>query len=178
MTQLIASYHYDVRKLGPANAKGRLNQLFDEDAYVIIRSTRDCLAYQLYLLGCITWDSLKSWASKKQYIRNIYRQLDLCLFALYCRILQRAGVKLGKEEFNASLEQEYDAADKSWGTVTKGLIDYTMEHFKAAGRQVLKQDGVRLTPANYVKSVKLMNDLLYTMPKKPLNLAQELPIAK
>jgi hypothetical protein len=108
MTQLIGSYHYDVRKLGPANAKGRLNQLFDQDEYAIIRRTQDRLAYQLYLLAC----------------------------------------------------------------------DYIMEHFKAADRQMLKQEGVRLTPANYVKSVKFITDLLHRTPKKALKLAQELPIAE
>jgi hypothetical protein len=178
MTQLIASYHYDVRKLGPANAKGRLNQLFDEDEYAIIRNTQDRLAYQLYLLGCITWDSLKWWSSRRQYIRNMYRQVHLCLFALYCRILQQGGVKLGAEELNASLEHEYNIRDKSWDTVTKALIDYIMEHFTAADRQTLKRDGIRLTPANYVKSGTLMTDLLDTLPKTALKLAKELPIAK
>jgi len=178
MTQLIASYHYDVRKLGPANAKGRLHLLFDQDEYAIIRTTEERLAYQLHLLGCITWDSLKWWSSRRQSIRNMYRQVDLCLFALYCHILQRAGIKLGAEEFNAPLRREYDTLDESWYTVSKALFDYIMEHFKAADRQVRKQEGVRLTPANYVKSVKFMTDLLHRTPKKALKLAQELPIAE
>jgi hypothetical protein len=39
MTQLIAAYHYNQRRLGPAAAYGRLNDLFEEDAYAAIRNT-------------------------------------------------------------------------------------------------------------------------------------------
>jgi hypothetical protein len=39
---------------------------------------------------------------------------------------------------------------------------------------MLKQDGVRLTPANYVKNTALMSDLLESMPTRLLKLGREL----
>jgi AIPR protein len=39
LTQLIAADHYDRKKLGPAQAQGKLNELFEEEPYSVIRNT-------------------------------------------------------------------------------------------------------------------------------------------
>jgi len=70
MVQLIASSHYNSRKLGPAVAQGQINLLFEEDSYAVIRSTSPEKAYQLFVLGEIMGSSLRRLRGSKRYIAN------------------------------------------------------------------------------------------------------------
>jgi hypothetical protein len=160
MTQLIASYHYDRKKLGPAVAQGKLNELFEEEAYSVIRGTRAAHAYQLYLLAEIIDRTLKRLAAKKQYIANVKGYVDLCTFACVCRILREAGMAFGNEKSNEKFEAQYDGDDPAWKKAVKGLIDHIYTEFRLAGKRALREEGSTLTPANYFKSVTLIGELL------------------
>jgi hypothetical protein len=59
----------------------------------------------------------------------------------------------------------YENPDKRWK-----MTAITSKHRVV----MLKQDGVRLTPANYVKNTALMSDLLESMPTRLLKLGREL----
>jgi len=103
-TQLIASYHFDRKKLGPAVAQGNLNELFEEDTYAIIRSTPPQLVYQLYLLAEISGRCLRRLSGARQYISNVYGYINLSVFSLVCRALSESGLSFGDEDLESSLE--------------------------------------------------------------------------
>jgi hypothetical protein len=160
MTQLISAFHYDRKKLGPAVAQGKLKELFEEDAYSLIRKTSPILAYQLYLLAEINDRAIKRLAGRRQYIANVRGYVDLAVFALLCKILRQNGIGLGKEKLNQALEAEYAEDHQSWESSIKDIIDHVLEHFKNASASTLKQEGWEITPANYFKSATLIADLL------------------
>ena len=159
MTQLIAAYRYDLKKLGPGVAQGRLNTLFEEEPYEVIRDTQPALAYQLYLLSKISDRSLSRLSYKKQYIGNVYGYIDLCVFALLCKIFRNEGVKLGSEEVGQRLELEYNADANIWEKEIKGLVDYILADFKRAFAVLWRTKKKELTPANYFKNATMIDEL-------------------
>ncbi len=160
MTQLIAAYHYDSKKLGPAAAHGRLNDLFEEDAYGIIRSTPSNLAYQLYVLAEITGRWLKRLSGQKNYISNVHGYIDLALFALVCRILAESHIKLGTQAIEHRLEAAYDEDAAGWSKGIKWLVDHILDHYKQESKRVMRRDQNTLTPANFFKNAKYIRQLI------------------
>lgn len=159
-TQLIASHNYGVKKLGPAVAQGKLNELFEEDPYTIIRSTPPRVVYQLYLLAEISGRCLRRLSNSKQYISNVYGYVDLSAFALLCRILSESGVTWGDEALELALETAHDDDNKEWLPLVKRLVDHILADYRHAKNTVLRTEDVELTPANYFKSVKYMGRLV------------------
>jgi hypothetical protein len=174
MTQLIGSYYYDRRKLGPAIAQGNLNSLFEEEAYLRIRSTSPEMAYQLYLLAEIVDRSLRRLGNQKKYIRNVRGYVDLSVFALLCRVFREAGVGFGKVAVTAVLEEQYEADDPTWDRTAKAVVDHALEAFDKASDRALKRDGRTLTPANFFKNASLVGDLMRRpMPTPVRKIAEE-----
>jgi len=163
-TQLIASYHHTQKKLGPAVAQGKLNELFEEDTYAIIRNTPPGLAYQLYLLGEISERCLKRLSGSKKYILNVYGYIDLSAFSLLCRLLAESGVYLGEEALEQVLERTLGEDSKEWIPLMKRLVDHILADYQRAKNRTLRTDRVELTPANYFKSVTHVGLLL----KRPI----------
>ena len=175
MTQLIAAYHFDRKKLGPAVAQGQLNTLFEEDTYAIIRNTRPPLAYQIYLLSEICGRSLKRLSGKRRYIENVYGYVDLCLFALLCKIVKGVHIELGKEAVGKALEGEYDSDAVAWERATKGLVDYILADFRAASAATWKSKRKILTPANYFKNATWIEGLIAKqIPQRLCKIASDL----
>jgi hypothetical protein len=176
MTQLIAAHHYDRKKLGPAAAHGRLNALFEEDAYAIIRATPPNLAYQIYLLAefCERW--LKRLSNQKQYIANVYGYIDLALFALLCRIFAESHIRLGTESMEQRLDSAYDEDAAGWRDAIKQLVDHILSHYKQTSKRVMKKDGNTLTPANYFKNATYIGQLIAKpIPRRVRAIAHLLP---
>jgi AIPR protein len=159
MTQLIAAYNYDRRKLGPAIGQGSLNLLFEGDAYAQIRSTPPVLTYQLYLLADTTDRVLKTWAGKKRYIRNVKGYIDLAAFAWLCKVLRHGGVVFGKEESNQVFEAQR-ANRGVWEATVKHIVDLIVTELEKASATALRREGKTLTPANYFKSTTLIGALM------------------
>ncbi len=160
MTQLIAAFNYDRRSLGPAEAQGHLKELFEEETYSLIRTTPPTLAYQLYLIGEINDRVLKTWASRKQYIRNVKGYVDLAAFARLCKALRESGVAFGTEDLNQVFETQYQAHRRTWETGIKDILDFIVADFEKAVSLVLRRDGKTLTPANYFKNTTLIRALM------------------
>ncbi len=160
MTQLIGSYYHGRKGLGPAVAQGNLNDLFEEDAYSLIRNTSPTMAYQLYLLAEMIDRTLRRLADRKKYIRNVRGYVDLSTFAILCSVLREGGIQFGKETLSESLEDAYDADEGIWDTTVKGVVDHTLEGYEKAGRIALRREGKRLTPANYFKNTTLIAELM------------------
>ena len=166
-TQLIAAYYYDRKKLGPAVAQGKLNELFEEDTYAIIRSTSPHLVYQLYLLAEILERCLRRLSSAKQYISSVHGYIDLSAFSLICRSLFEAGLRLGDETLESAIENAYNNDSNEVLPVMKCLVDHILSDYKRAKGKALRMDDVELTPANYFKSTKHIAVLLdKPMPRK------------
>ena len=159
-TQLIASYYHDQKKLGPAVAQGKLNELFEEDTYTIIRSSPPRLVYQLYLLAEISGRCLRRLSSSKQYISNVYGYIDLSAFSLICRALSEAGLPLGEEDLEFAIEKAYDEDSHEWLPAMKCLVDHILADYSRAKRKALRQEDSELTAANYFKSTKHIGLLL------------------
>lgn len=160
MTQLIAAFNFDRKKLGPAVAQAGLNTLFEEEAYSLIRNTPPALAHQLYVLAEINDRALKTWAGKKQYIRNVRGYVDLAAFAWLCKILREGKVVFGKEDVNGALDAQYAAHKRIWETTTKGVVDLILADLQKASATALRREGTTLTPANYFKNTTLIGDLM------------------
>lgn len=160
MTQLIASFYFDRRGLGPAVAQGRLNSLFEEEPYALVRVTRPAMAYQLYLLAEIVERAMRRLAARKKYIRNVRGYADLSTFSLVARALREGGVQFGRENLNAVFEEQHHADKTIWETAVKAAIDHVLADFERVSAVALRRDGKRLTPANYFKNTTLVSNLM------------------
>jgi len=175
MTQLIAAYHYERRKLGPATAQGRLNDLFEEGSYSIIRETPPAKVYQLYLLADILDWYLKSLREKKKYIKNLHGYPDLAVFAIICKIIRESGTSLGSETYEEHLITEYDRVSPQWERLIKQIIDHILICYKRESVAVWRREGARLTHANYFKSSTMLNKVMNAkIPLKITRMAKHL----
>jgi len=169
MMQLIASSHYNSRKLGPSVAQGQINLLFEEDSYAVIRSTSPEKAYQLFVLGEIMGWSLWRLRGSKRYIANLKTYIDLCLYALICKALFESGISLGKEALNERLEALLKTKATDWDKPIKALVDIIAKKFKVEQARVLKKEGKELSVANFVKSRTHMTNLIATSIPKAIS---------
>jgi uncharacterized spore protein YtfJ len=152
MTQIIASYYYNKKGLGPAEANGRLNDLFDEDAYKHIRDTSPELTYQLYLVNELMRYYLNELRRNKKYIFNVQTHIKYCLFTLICRVLDSNGIKWGSDEVTKLFEYElYDEENSVWRELIKSSIDYILTFYKKQ-EKLLKKKHIELTYPNYFKN--------------------------
>jgi hypothetical protein len=177
MTQLIAAYNFDEKGLGPAIAQGRLNSLFEEDEYAVIRNCEPDLAYQLYLLAEITSYALRKLSAQKRYIANVRGYIDLSVFSVVCKVFHERGLVLGDQKSHKFFEDECENPDHFWERMIKAVVDHVLRDFKVASATTFRAESKRLTSANYFKNATLINDLL----KKPLpinlrKLAKELEL--
>lgn len=152
LTQLLASYYWDSKLLGPIAARRELGQLFDGKGYDKIKSTAPELAYQIHLLEAVLGKCVKELSVNKQYIANLERHMRLSLFALTVRALQAAGAPWGYSEFTKVLEEELDAPNKSWNPFAKQVIDFIHSRYKDDAKNYKKKEGKPLPFVNYFKS--------------------------
>ena len=123
LTQLIASYYYNEKYLGPAIAKQSINDLFTKNkAYEKIQSTNPAVAYQIFLLNGIIGDSLY-YLRNFQYINNIKKHARLAIFAIYCKLINDHKNYWGTKDFSEFLETYYwDYNEIPWNRITKSII--------------------------------------------------------
>lgn len=158
LTQLIASFYWNSKKLGPAIAKSSLGELFEGEAYDLIHHISPELAYQTWLVGWNLDTCYWQLAKSKKYIANLRGHIDLTLFALIQKVLRSAGARWGNPEFTQLLEQQWDS-DKwwtgqfvRWRQLTKACVDYIRAYYDKENARFLKTEGYRLAYANYFKS--------------------------
>ena len=172
MTQLIASYHYDKKSLGPAIAHGQLNELFEEEPYRIIRETQPELAYQLYLLVGYIYFYIQNLKNKRKYIQSIASYIELCLFAYVCRVFKQYNhFKWGNEEFTAILEKDDEDNSKQWEIFLKDCIDVIVADYEKESKKAWKKNEVDLTAANYFKSRSYITPLFSRPIPRPVSIA-------
>jgi hypothetical protein len=149
-TQLISSYYWSKRHLGPAATKN-VAQLFEGEPYEKIRETQPELAFQLFLLDDPLQETRKKLAAKKVYIRNLKSYAYFALFSVVIRALTEIGAKWGDAKLTEQLH---------WEKLTKACIDHVLAAFEKESRGYRKREGEELTYANYFKNQGAMDRML------------------
>jgi AIPR protein len=168
LTQLIASYHWSKRGLGPVVAK-KVKELFEGDVYETLRETRTELAFQIHLLDADLWGCQRDLASEKVYVRNLKSYGYFAMFALAVRALQEAGAKWGDSALTDHLHGQwpewYPNHYKRWKELAKACIDYILTAFKRESGKYTRRSAEELTYANYFKNQGYISQFL----KAPLS---------
>jgi len=161
--QLIASYHWDNKHLGPVAAKGGRGGLFEEKPYKTIRDTPPELVYQIYLLSGIVDHSMKELSVSKRYVDELATYLRLALFSLSVKALQACGAEFGESELTAPLESRAVPGYR-WRRFCKSGIDMIRATYKDEAKRYRKKTGKNLTLANFSRAREYVGKLL----QKPL----------
>lgn len=163
MTQLIAAYYYDNKKLGPANAQAQLNTLFEEDTYSVIREMSPAAVYQLYLLSEVVTQCLKQLSLKKTYARNLHGHADLAVFSIVCKIIKESGLILGGDKYEKLLEREREEPSKHWLAVINSIVDVIRKNYEKCAASISKSEEKPLSIANYFKNRTMVNNVVYAL---------------
>lgn len=168
LTQLIASYYWSKPRLGPAAAK-KVAELFEGEAYETIRETSPELVFQIHLLDSDLWECEGDLAREKVYIHNLKTYAYFAVFALAVRALQEMGAKWGDPTLTEHLHgQEKDwelTYYRLWKKLAKACIDHVHAAFMKESRKYSRQEGEKLTYANYFKN----QSYIVRMLKSPLS---------
>ena len=155
LTQLIASYFWDVKQLGPIAAKGNLADLFDGEIYDHIRTkTSPELAYQLYLLDQMIHLCVKELSEQTQYAAELASYGRFALFAMCSRALKAKGAPFGELRFSDVLERELvaPASWQAWKVFCKVGLASIWSAYKEYIKFQKKQTRREPSLANYTKS--------------------------
>src|ERR1700723_139853 len=178
LAQLISSFYFDKKPLGPANAKAAVGELFEGKAYDLIRVASPEICYQVFLLSEIVEDCFSELAETKRYIRNLRGHANLGLFSMIVRVLSTGGLKFGKKTTSDLLEAESEKKFRLFTTLTQLMILSAHETYRIELKRYIRQ-GRELTLNNFFKSYKSVNKLLNSpRPKGSLELARRIVSAK
>ncbi|HKS93106.1 MAG TPA: AIPR family protein [Gammaproteobacteria bacterium] len=170
LTQLIASYHYKNKKLGPAAAKVSVSKLFDRKPYELIEKTAPEVAYQLCLLWVIMQRVSRGIPSYSK-LGQIAKHGNLMTSTIICRALKNTDYNLGVQRTRRLLEVVLD--DTAWQESQKRWIRLIRSGFKASQKLFIAARGKygRLTENNYFKSNKYIQKSLRKAIPKAVNAA-------
>ena len=160
LTQLIASYHWQKKSMGPAVAKSKLGELFEDDTYRIIAETSPEMAYQLYKFWELVKEALGHWAERRQYIDAVRRHIGFALFALLVHAWESAGAKWGKHDFTRSLEEEWDKNPSPFHSLTKQAVDHFLQFYARRNKKYRREEGKDLSLGNFFKSQTYVKEVL------------------
>lgn len=157
LTQLIASYHWQNPRLGPAAAK-RVGELFEGEPYDRVRQTPVEVAFELFLLDKLLDDARRDLAKTKVYVRNLKSYEHFALVSLAVRALTEIHVEWGQHDLSTRLVElhklPYVIRATAWRKFTKSCIDHIVNAFKKEAKKNLRRGGEELTNANYFKNQK------------------------
>jgi hypothetical protein len=161
MTQIIACYHWDHKKLGPALAR-YVGKLFDASVYEIITTTKPETAYQLYLLNNIIVGYFTELLSVGKKYHKFKKYINQSLLSLICKQIEQSGIKLGDSALTPVLEElqsdEWEYKDLS--KLIKLTVSFIDRQYQAAAAVYKKKEGYALTIANFFKSPSSMSQLM------------------
>ncbi len=160
LTQLIASYQWRRKSMGPAVAKARLGELFEDDNYKVVVQTTPEVAYQMYKFWELVEDALRHWAERRQYVGAVRRHIGFALFSLLVEGSELAGAEWGKGEFTRFLDAEWDRDPKTFYTVAKQAVDHILSFYKRQRKTYRKMEGKELTINNFFKSQTYTREVL------------------
>ena len=183
LAQLIASYHWDDKNLGPVTAKRTVDGLFEDRKarrYSVISQTKPELAYQLFELDQALDAAIAAQSHKKKYgwLKEYRRHGNLAVFAMVVKHLQAAGGQPGTDSFSKVLE-----ARVNWTELVTPCLELIRDKFEEDAVTYRSREGKDLTKNNYFKSstyvdawlrnrarpaiVAIARELLQPNPSKP-----------
>jgi hypothetical protein len=152
LTQLVASYFWENKSLGPVVAKTGLSELFDGREYEEIKKVTPELAYQLYLLDCIIKEVVAELWGTKLYIRALARHMNFTLFALIVRALQAKRRNWGETDFSEELYNTPATPTATWKRLVGKTIALVHGAYRSEATAYRRQKGRMLPITNYFKS--------------------------
>jgi hypothetical protein len=174
LMQLIASSYWNEKYLGPAVAKSKVSDLFEDKPYDRICRVSPQEAFQIYLLQQIIQDHFEHLASQKRYIQNFGGHITFCLLALIVKTSRSVNAPWSREEFTTLLEHATAEASTKWGKLIKTNVDFIRTTFIRRAKQARTKTGSELNYNNFFKSQKYMSGLLGTpIPSGLKNLARD-----
>jgi preprotein translocase subunit Sec61beta len=174
MTQLISSYHWDNRRLGPVTARAGLADLFEEKAYATIKRTPEEVVYQLYLLGEIVDECVKDLASSRKYVDELAGYFKFALFALIVKALKAGDANFGDPRMHKLLERRR-GVPREWLKLCKSGIDVLRAAYRGGAVRYRTKTGKQLTVANFSKAKEYVGNLLERpLPPRFRKLAKQL----
>jgi hypothetical protein len=163
LAQVVASFHWQTKGLGPAAAQGGVTKLFEDPAYDLLRQVPPTRVYQYYLVAESVEDAVwRMW----QHLGSATQLLSYAywtVLALVGKSLQRSGVVWGSESLSAALEAQDEGWERKWSKgwlkLVKAVFGRVRREFRAvqvAARR-RKED---VTAANFFKAEKQVNALM------------------
>lgn len=168
LAQLMSSYYWDKKQLGPATAKVGVSELFEDKKYGVIRDTPPELAYQIYLLDEIIWSAFSILSAQKRYVANLSGHIDLALFSVIVKVLESSGGDWGKEAFTSFLEEQLKNESRRWVRLTKGAVDHIRRFYKRQAKAYRRTEGKELTFNNYFKAPGYVAKILNAPIHRPM----------
>lgn len=152
MMQVLASANLRHAELGPANAKNRLNSLFNEGAYKKLTSQAPREAFTTYLLYARLDQALASLARTKQWVDGLRRHGRLAMFSVLVRVLDQRSLSAGRR---ARIADAGDA-DGEWDAIALALAGFVRRTWQAT-RQTPAGKGLSIN--NFVKNPKYLRPM-------------------
>ena len=161
LTQLISSFYYNEKRLGPAIAKGNLKKLFDEDkTYTKITETNTNDAYKIFLLNDKINQSTKI-ASNTAYVENTKRHINYVLFSVYIKIIKDNLGIWNDNKFEYYLEKEFENGKlRKWGALTKEIVRFILDYYEKENTKYKRKMKKELTLNNYFKGHSYIQKIL------------------
>jgi hypothetical protein len=170
LAQLIASFYWDNKLLGPIAAKNPA-ELFEDQRYDQITEIASETVYQLFLLDGIITTHVRELSRLKRYISNAAKPMKLILFALIVRSLQSANTNWSSEEFSKQLETEFESPSKRWRVFALTAIEYIRDVYVLEDRKYRKREKQQLSVVNYFKAQAYVNKIFLGVTSNKLRAA-------
>lgn len=144
MMQIIASYYWDNKKLGPGIAKAKKKDLFSVDQYDIITKTENSISYQCYLIYQLI---LKTKKHLNKSGKDIFTAFNYAILSYVIRCLQNTNHVLGDRKISDLLNS---INEKKFLEFIKILIKY----FNSQYEKYLKEKNLKIAdclPYDFIK---------------------------
>lgn len=148
LMQILASARWNDPDLGPANAKNRLDALFNEAAYRKMTARPPTDAVTLYVLYSRLDSALAARARRTAWVDRMRRHARLAMFAVLMRLLEERRLT------SLQLARLADApeSDVDWDALAYALAAFVRRTWEHAKPVYKRSEGVDLTINNFVKS--------------------------
>ncbi len=158
MAQLIASYYWDNKKLGPAIAKLSVSKLFESPAYDNIIKAPIDLCYKIYLLSRL-YDELWNNIFTKKFSKKIGVHFYFAVYSLIVKTLGQHDI-LDNSNLYKYIEDEKKRKTNLWEGLIRSSAEYIYRIYKMEDRKYKKREKTGLTLNNFFKSSSYMNIVL------------------
>jgi hypothetical protein len=159
MAQWIASTQWSAKQLGPAIAKGNVDELFEDEAYEKIARTKPEIAYRIYLLQSRIGASLNDLADKRRYIANLRRHIGLSLIAVALKALDTEGLSIRDDAIKRLGE-----LTALWTPFIKTCVDQINQSYKSQAAAYRVKTGKDLSVNNFFKTQTYLQSVLNGVP--------------